>query len=129
MRFAHVHAVADSLSKACDAVNSKDPQAVAECCADYARSVCGAAEKSVAVDNVDTCAELIDCVVSALDSDSGSSVIREVLFEVFEPLQDLSNASSTAAAAFDGLLGKLAAACSPQEVLTLYLAVLSDAVQ
>ena len=123
MRFAHVHAVSHSLSKARDAVNSKDPQAVAECRVDFARLVCGAAKKSVAADNEDTCAKLIDCVVSAFDT------VSEVLFEVFEPLQDCSNASSTAAGAFDGLLGKLAAACNPQEVLTLYLAVLSDASQ
>ena len=122
-------AVLESLSKACDAVNSKDPQAVAVYCADFARSVCEAAEKGVVADDADACTKLIDYVVSAFDTGSGTSVISEVLFEVFEPLQDCSNASSTAAAAFEGLLGKLAAACSPQEALTLYLAVLSDASQ
>ena len=126
MSFAHVQAVLDPLSKACDAVNSK---AFAGYCAAFARSVCEAADISTAADNADACTELIDCIVSAFDTGNGTSVISEVLFEVFEPLQGCSNASPTAAAAFEGLLGKVADACSPQEALTLYLAVLSDASQ
>ena len=129
MSFVQFHAVLDSLSKACDAVNSKDPQAVADYCADFARSVCETAEKGVAADDADACTKLIDCVVSAFKTGSGTSVVSEVFFEVFEPLRECSNASATAAAAFDRLLRKVAVACSPQEALTLYLAVLSDASQ
>ena len=129
MSFVRLHAVLDSLSKACDAVNSKDPRAVADNCAGYARLVCEAAEQCVVADDADACTKLIDNVVSAFDTGSGTTVISEVLFEVFEPLLNCSNFSPPATAAFEGLVGKVAAACSPQEALTLYLAILSDAYQ
>lgn len=73
------------------------------------------------------CVTLIEFCISAFDTEKGTSVINEVLFEVFEPLKNCSSASPNANKAFETFIGKVAAKCNPQESLTLFLATLGEA--
>lgn len=93
----------------------------------FAKRLAETAHISAVQRNADSCCALVEYAVSAFDTVEGTSVMSEVLFEVFEPLQACSRASVSASIAFDNFTGRVAAKCNPQESLTLFLATLGEA--
>ncbi len=92
----------------------------------FAQRLAETAQKSAVRRDTDSCCALVEYAVSAFDTVEGTSVMSEVLFEVFEPLQACSAASVSATLAFDSFIGRVAAKCNPQESLTLFLATLGE---
>ena len=112
-----------SFQKACSTVHA-DATADART---FAQSLAEVAQVSVAHCDTDACDTLIGFAVSAFDTEDGASVMNEVLFEVFEPLQACGSASTSGKTAFGNFIGEVAAKCNPQESLTLFLATLGEA--
>ena len=93
----------------------------------FAQRLAEVAQVSVVQSDTDLCRRLVDFAVSAFDTGDGASVMNEVLFEVFEPLQACGSASISGNKAFESFIGEVTAKCNPQETLTLFLATLGEA--
>ena len=120
---AEIDEVADEFGKACSEVGSKgciDASAFAQKLAEASQSITSHAD-------TEGCRELIEFVVIGFDTNGGTSVISEVLFDIFEPLRSCGDASPDATKAFQRFIGNVTAICNPQETLTLFLATLGEA--
>lgn len=93
----------------------------------FAQRLVESAHQSVVEVDTERSRGLLECAVSAFDTTHGTSVLNEVLFEIFEPLQACSRTSVGANKTFEEFIERVAAKCNPQECLTLFLATMGEA--
>ena len=93
----------------------------------FAQRLVESAQESVVQVDTDRSRGLIEYAVSAFDTGHGTSVMNEVLFELFQPLEACSRASVGAKKTFESFVERVAAKCNPQECLTLFLATMGEA--
>ena len=123
MSLVGVARVAASFERACSAVSGKDLADVNV----FAQIICDTAQEAFVGADTETCDELVKLAESAFATANGTSVMNVVLFEVFEPLQLCSSASTDALEAFQKFIAQVAASCNPQETLTLFMSTLGEA--